>query len=330
MGLCLVKNSAASAGVIDAIKLCGGTVIPSLLPFMVLSSYIINSGLASSAGKFLERPCRKIFRLPGDSACIIFLSMIGGFPVGAKMISSAVEKGNLTKNQGRRMMLFCVNAGPAFIINIVGVSMLGSQKAGIILLSATIFSSLLVGFLTRFFEKNDEKKIAHASQKITGGVLVESVESAIKTIVYVCGWIIVFGALRQIISDASLPSNLKLWADMLCEVTNGCKTASVNFPVAVCAFILGFSGFAVHAQVLPFFSSVDLKYKLFFAFRIVNGAVSTVAAQLLFHFFPCEVQVFASEAQIVPVSFSVSAYASAAAIITASLIILDLAPARKV
>ncbi|MCQ2479367.1 MAG: hypothetical protein MJ120_01905 [Clostridia bacterium] len=330
MTLCLLKNGSAAEGTLSAIKLCGATVIPSLLPFMVLSSYIINSDMASAFGTFLDSPCKRIFHLPGDAACIILFSMIGGFPVGAKMISSAVERGNLTKNQGRRMMLFCVNAGPAFIINIVGASMLGSKKAGVILLFATIFSSLLVGFFTRFFEKEENEKNTVSTKKIKGGVLAESVEGTIKTMVYVCGWIVVFGAFSQIITDASLPAEIRLGADMLCEVTNGCKTAAVKFPASVVAFVLGFSGFAVHAQVLTFLNSVDLKYRLFFASRIINGAVSAAVAQLLFHFFPCEIQVFASSSQIIPVSFSVSAYASAAAIITASLIILDLAPTRKV
>ena len=327
--LFLVKNESACAGAVYSMKLCAAAVIPSLFPFMVLSMYAVRSGIAESAGRIFDVPCRKIFRLPGEAAFIILMSLTGGFPVGAKMISSAVESGILTEKQGRRMMLFCVNAGPAFIINIVGQSILDSKKAGVILLLSTVISVLAVGFFTRFSDSEEKNIPPLKSEKNKTGALTESVESSAKSMLLICGWIIVFGAVSRIISDAPLPEKLSLWADMLCEVTNGCKTSAENFPLPVTAFTLGFSGLSVHAQIMPFAENTNLKYGTFFLFRLVNGILSAVVSAVLFHFFPCEVQVFASSSEIVPVTFSVSAYASAAAIITASLIILDLAPAKK-
>lgn len=306
------------------------TVVPSLLPFMVLSSYIIKSGMAESAGKIFEKPCRKIFCLPGTAVCIIIMSIIGGFPVGAKMISSAVEEKTLTAEQGKRMMLFCVNAGPAFVINAVGDSMLGSKKAGVVLLAATVSASMIMGVLTRFFNEENEGKTTVKKSTNKSTALADSVGGAVETMLIVCGWILVFGAVRQIADDMIAFEKIRLWADLLCEVTSGCSEAASGFPLAVTAFVLGFSGFAVHAQILPFSEGVGLKYSVFFASRAINGALSAVIAHFLFKTFPCEIQVFSSSSQIMPVAFSVSAYASAAAIFTAALIILDLAPARKV
>lgn len=328
--LALFRARSASNGVVSSLSLCIMTVVPSLLPFMVLSTYMVKSGMASSVARFFEKPCRKIFCLPGAAACIIIMSIIGGFPVGARMIASAVEEKALTKSQGRRMMLFCVNAGPAFIINAVGESMLGSKKAGAILLAATVTASLVMGFFTRFFKEKNEETHEIKAINNKGKALAISVESSVETMLIVCGWILVFGALRQIIDDMISSEGIRLWTDLLCEVTSGCEKSTKTFPLAVTAFVLGFSGFAVHAQVLPFAEKTELKYKIFFAARILNGATAAVTANLLFKIFPCEVQVFSSSSQIVPVAFSVSAYASAAAIFTVALIILDLAPKRKV
>ena len=328
--LCIVKNDSAAEGVISSLKLCASTVVPSLLPFMVLSSYIVSSGMASDAGRMFEIPCRKIFRLSGEAGFIILMSLVGGFPVGAKMTASAVEKGILTENQGRRMMLFCVNAGPAFIINIVGQSMLGSRKAGMILLTATVSSSLFVGFISRFFDNENGAGSIHQRSENKSAAFISAVEGSVKTVIMICGWIVVFGALRNIIGVTWIPREIKLWADMLFEVTEGCRFSSKNFPLPVTAFVLGFSGLAVHAQILPFLDSVNLKYRLFFSSRIISGAVAAVLSAALLHFFPCEIQTFAADARIIPISYSVSVYASISAIITASLIILDLAPTRKV
>ncbi len=326
----LLRNESAAEGVTSSLKLCASTVVPSLLPFMVLSSYIIKSDMISSLGKVFERPCRRLFRLPGEAACIIIMSMTGGFPVGAKMISSALENGTLTKKQSKRMMLFCVNAGPAFVVNAVGVSMLGSRKAGAVLLAATLSASLLIGIVSRFLADGEKINRKPKSAIGKGEALTASVEGAVEAMLTVCGWILVFGAVRQIIYDAGVPENFRRIADLVCEVTNGCA-ASVNlFPLPVTAFVLGFSGFAVHAQLLPFINETGLEYKAFFAARALNGAVSAALAELLFKLFPCTVQVFGSEIQATPVAFSASAYASVAAIFTAALIILDLAPGRKI
>ena len=327
----LLCSESASKGVINSMRLCASTVIPSLLPFMVLSGYVVNSGLMSDFGRFFERPCRMIFRLPGEAALIIIMSLTGGFPVGAKMISSAIEKGSLSKNQGRRMMLFCVNAGPAFIINAVGVSMLNSRKAGVILLVATVCASIIMGILSRFFEKKDKKHISVGKiPQDKSGAISSSVSDAVKSMILICGWIVVFGAVRQIVNDTDYLHGIRLWSDLLCEVTGGCAAAVNNFSLPVVGFVLGFSGFAVHAQILTFIDKCGLKYRFFFAARALNGAISAVIAELLFKLFPCTVQVFSSDTQMMPVAFSVSAYASAAAIFTAALIILDLAPKKKV
>lgn len=328
--LFLAESKSASEGAASAIRLCAETVVPSLLPFMVLSGYMVKSGMMSSAGRRFDSICRKIFRLPGEASCIILMSIIGGYPVGAKMTASAAENGIINENQGKRMMLFCVNAGPAFMVNIVGASVLGSEKAGVIMLASTVISAMIMGFIGRFFESGAEIPKIGRLPRNKNDALTASVEDAVKTVILVCGWIIVFGALRQIAGDLSPSREIRLWIDMLCEVTAGCRTSAKNFSLPVTAFVLGFSGFAVHAQILPFLDAVKLKYRFFFASRALNGALSAVTAGTLFKLFPCDIQVFSSNAQITPAAPSVSVWGSAAAIITASLIILDLAPRQKV
>ncbi len=257
------------------------------------------------------------------------MSIIGGFPVGANMIASSVENGMLNKSQGRRMMFFCVNAGPAFVINAVGVSLLNSKKAGIILFVSMVISSLITGMITKLFDKSPKDCFIEFSLPKNTGNIVKAVEDSVKAMISVCGWILVFGSIRKIICDLQMPHSVNVWAEMVFEVTSGCNTAAHNFPLPVLGFVLGFSGFAVHAQLLPCLEATEMKYSLFFASRAVSGAMCCGVAGILFNLFPCDVQVFASSVQPVPVAFSVSGYASAAAIFTVLLIILDLAPVKK-
>ena len=122
-----------SEGVRSGILLAAETVVPSLFPFMTVASFLLRSGLGEAAGKPFDKVCEKLFRLPGVLAPVIIMSQIGGFPIGAKMTYELLKKNAITENEAQRACLFCINAGPAFVIGTVGSEMLGSVKAGVLL-----------------------------------------------------------------------------------------------------------------------------------------------------------------------------------------------------
>lgn len=326
----IIKADSAAQGVKSAMNLCAFTVVPSLLPFMAVSLYALESGALSDLGKPMEKISRLLFNLPGEGAVIFLMSMVGGFPVGAKLTAKGVEKGIFTQNQGRRMMCFCICAGPAFVINAVGSGMLGSAKSGVILLISLFLSSLFCAIVSRFFDKSEPETKNDSVFGSQNSAIVSSVSDSIESIIGICGWILVFGAAGAIISDSPLPEKASVWICMVLEVTKGCKTAAERFPACVTAFVLGWSGLAVHAQIMPFINIVGLKYRYFAAVRAACAAVSCAAAYALFRLFPCETQVFSNAGETVPQLFSVSAPACAAMLLLFALIILELAPIKKV
>ena len=326
----IIKADSASQGVKSAMSLCAFTVVPSLLPFMAVSLYALESGAMSALGKPMKKISRLLFNLPGEGTVIFLMSMVGGFPVGAKLTAKGVEKGIFTKQQGRRMMCFCICAGPAFVINAVGANMLGSVRAGVILLVSLFLSSLFCGVISRFFDKSAPETKDESVFEPDGSAAINSVRDSIESLITICGWILVFGAAGAIISDSPLPEKAREWVCIFLEVTNGCKIAGEKFPVCVTAFVLGWSGLAVHAQIMPFMKSVGLKYRFFAAVRAVGAAVSCAVSYALFRLFPCEAQAFSNAGETVPHIFSVSAPACAAMLLLFALIILDLAPREKV
>ena len=149
----LVCPDGIGEGIHNGLTLCATVILPSMFPFMVLSAFLVKSGLALRIGRVLEKPTRLLFGLPGCAATAILMSMIGGYPVGAKAVSELKESGELTESQCSRMFCFCVNAGPAFLIFAVGSNMLGSVQVGVILYASQLIASLLIGIGSRFFLK---------------------------------------------------------------------------------------------------------------------------------------------------------------------------------
>lgn len=94
----------------------------------------MRSGLCGYLGKFLEKPVQVLFALPGSAGAAACMSFVAGYPVGAGMTAALFSEGRISQSDAQRMTLFCVNAGPAFVIGGVGAGMLGSVRAGVIIL----------------------------------------------------------------------------------------------------------------------------------------------------------------------------------------------------
>ena len=170
-GIFLVRRPDLSfLGVKEGFEICFGTLVPSLFPFIFFASLMINSGAANIFGKIFAFISKKIFFLPPEALPVIFLSMIGGFPVGAKGISELFEKKIINSKQAERMLKFCVNAGPAFILGVIGNTLIKNLKIAGIILFSQIISSLTIAIILAFLEKKQENQkfdnIAHENSDI--------------------------------------------------------------------------------------------------------------------------------------------------------------------
>ncbi|QNK41638.1 hypothetical protein [Caproicibacter fermentans] len=58
----------AAQGAKNGIGYCLEVLVPSLYPFMVLSVFIVKSGLSRKISGIFEGPTQKLFRLPGSAA----------------------------------------------------------------------------------------------------------------------------------------------------------------------------------------------------------------------------------------------------------------------
>ena len=92
---------------VNSVRVCLVTIIPSLYAFMVISGFIISSGIY----RYISRPfgaiARYIFRIPADFFSIFLLSSAAGYPVGAKLTSDLYLSGSSDRETAERMLGFC-------------------------------------------------------------------------------------------------------------------------------------------------------------------------------------------------------------------------------
>lgn len=234
----------------------------------------MRSGLCGYLGKFLEKPVRVLFALPGSAGAAACMSFVAGYPVGVGMTAALFSDGRISQSDAQRMTLFCVNAGPAFVIGGVGAGMLGSVRAGVIIFVSLTLASLALGVLTRFIPHN--KTDAHAAPAISGlplsRALTEAVADGTKNMISICAWIVMFACAAQYIPLLRLPDWANLLLGCTLEVTGGCASAAGVFNIPAIAAVLGWGGVSVHCQImrhiktcgtpLPYFSARALSAPL--------------------------------------------------------------------
>ncbi len=285
LGFLLFMPKSSTAAAKYGLALCGEIVIPSLFPFAVATAFINSTNIVKILCRLLELPSRLLFRAGGGVGTIFLLSAIGGYPIGARLISEAHERGMLDSRSASLLLTFCVNGGPAFIVTAVGAGMLSSKKAGVILLVASLGSAMLTGALSARIIGFDcsELRTSFKSQPVSEA-LVGAVCSAGSSVFGICCFVIFFSVVSACVSEL-LPHGCAVAASLILEVTGGALSAS-SLGITAVAAVLGWSGLAVHFQIFMLSKSFRPSIPIFYAGRAINAALTALLAFVIEGLFP--------------------------------------------
>ena len=147
-GLLAASETAAQA-VREGLALCGGSVIPALFPFLVVSRLFVATGSAAALGQLLAPLTRRVLGVSGPGGTAVLLGLLGGYPVGAQTAGELARTGAVSRQEGQRLLLFCNNCGPAFALGVAGAGCFGSLRAGVWLWLIHVSAAVLTALLTR-------------------------------------------------------------------------------------------------------------------------------------------------------------------------------------
>ncbi len=276
-----------------AVILCGEAILPTLFVFLVCSQFLINTGFA----KILKKPFAKImyplFGINGSGALCVLAGYISGYPVGAVCTCELYKKGDLKRNEAERLLGFCNNAGPLFIIGSVGTAMLKSRSAGYVLWLSHILASVICGMILRLFSRgkmgNETNDFQSESISLVSAVS-ESVKNAVEIILNICANTVFFSVVISILFRFAGVSRLSVVLGGMIEMTNAinkmCVLKNYLFSsgagiLPYIAFVLGFGGICVHLQVAGVVRKTDLSLKLYFLGKTMHAFFSFAAAYAL-------------------------------------------------
>ena len=320
--LLLVKRGMVADEVSSGLSVCGEVLIPSLFPFMMLSSFAVKSDVFSSLNRFIAPFMNKVLKLPAECFSCLFFGFIGGYPVGASIASELYEQGKITGKDAKHLLFFCVNAGPAFIVTAAGEMILGSETAGIVMLVSVYFASVLTGLTFAFFKgKTDCKKINNCRKTDLSRAFVESAFSSSKSIISVCTWVLIFSAVSGIVKSFIKNETVLLVYLAFSEVTKGIESAAKLGGIPLVSAVISFGGICVMCQLLPVIKKCGIKAYEYLVFRIVNAVFSFLTAKFILLFVHVPIDVFAD---IETHLWSYTAPSSALLLVMCSILIFDI------
>ena len=282
----LIWPEAVLTSLQTSVNACAEVLIPSLFPFLVLTSLLCEAGL----GRWTVLP-----------------SLLGGYPVAARCCGALCGRGLLTAEEAARRIAVLTCSGPAFVLTAVGVGLCGSRRFGWMLLAGQWTAALLLYGCVLLCEHRRGEKLpcpSRLSGVSAGEALVRATRSSAEAMGLICAYVLVFAALGALLDQAGvyallgrLPGGKEVWsvlAQGVLEVTTGCIAASgCPNPAGglLLSFLLGFGGLSVHTQIRALAPGLPLRRYL--PVRVLFGLLAAGVTGLLMWAFPQVCGVFA-------------------------------------
>lgn len=279
----LLRPQSAAAAVADGLSLCARSVIPALFPFFVCTELLHALGMTDRLANRLGRPLARLLHVSDGGAAVWVVGVLGGYPAGAQCAASSLRAGTLSRREAEHLNRFCNHAGPAMILSLCGMQLFGTLRGGILLWGTHVAASLLLGILLRpAHAPSARAQSTPSTPPPFAAAFTKAVKTAGSVILQVCMFVVTFSvlcALLQTLLPPQLPPLLCAAVCGMMELTNGLyQLHSAAQPIwctaPLCAFLLGFGGLGVSAQVAAIAQDAGLSMRGYLPCKFLHGLLS--------------------------------------------------------
>ena len=274
--LLLCRPADAAAAVRSGLGLCAGTVIPSLFPFFVVVSLLLQLGLADGLQGLCAPVMRPLFHMRGICVLPLLAGLLGGYPSGARTAAELYRQGQLSRQEAELLLGFCDNCGPAFLLGYAGAGILGSQRAGVWLFIIHIAAALLTGMALCRIEKDRGPGLLRSNLPMkmvsVPKALTASVSGAAASMMNICAFVVLFQVLSALL-PAQVPGPLLGALEMVIGMA-ALEPGQAGFIAA--AAIAGWGGLSVHCQAMSVAEGVSFRWH--WAGKAMQAVISAALA----------------------------------------------------
>lgn len=268
-------------------------MIPTLLPFMILSGILIAMNLTERFVRILHPVLHFLYGTTPNGSYILLMGFLCGFPMGARIAGELRRKDRISRKEAERLLVFCNNIGPIYFLSFV-VSTLSLEKSllpflvmyGIPLAYGIVIMRIMPALLSTG-SVNHPQTICH-SQQVTespkktaapDGLLCaidSSIVSGLIGIGKLGGYMVFFNLLNILfVPFTNLPPFLLHLYQCMLEITSGIAGCGDAHPYLV-LIMLPFGGFSCIAQTYSMIRGTDLSIGPYLFHKLVQTGLTAV------------------------------------------------------
>lgn len=281
-------------------------VLPTLLPFIIVSNLMIHLNIAEKISHILYPVLGGLFKVSPNGCYPILLGFLSGLPMGAKGTADLASAGKISRKEGDFLLSMCNNASPIFIMTYIGINQLKLPKIRFHLFALIYCSSIISAIIYRSFQNRHEKKVRissyndntitipnseYRSVRLSFDVMDNSIMNGFEVVTKIGGYIILFSILAQIINKIGTSfSPLKAIAMGILEITTGidqiCKIRiNTNTKIVLVSVLTSFGGLSGLAQTKSVLGESRLSIKTYILVKLISALIAMLLSILYVSYF---------------------------------------------
>ncbi len=298
----LINSSSILASVTLSLDIWKNNLFPSLFPFFVISSLLINYGFVEFVSEIFKPVMAILFRMSGNCSFVFIMSIISGIPSNAKYINELLDKNMIDIVEAEKLLMFTHFSNPLFVLGTVGVIFLDNYKIGLLILIVHYVSNIIIGICIRNYYPTTKDNLFSLKKAVLnmnnkrlesesfGKVLTRTLIDSINTLLLILGVITFFLIITTIINNLIIFNPLlKSIVSGVFEMTQGLNFISdlnitMNIKIILTTMIISFGGFSCHMQVMSILSEKKIRYLPYLIARIFHALLSGLIIYLLIIF----------------------------------------------
>lgn len=279
-------------------------MIPTLLPFMILSGIMIRMNLTEKFVRFAHPLIHRLYGTSPNGSYTVLMGLLCGFPMGARIIGELCQAGKLDREESSRLLAFCNNIGPIYFLSYV-VPSLSIDKPllpfaimyGIPLLYGIFIMRILPSVQTAFHKLGRTPIPIPASVPNTGisssptrspscpmpllAAIDSSVISGLIGIAKLGGYMVFFNLLNILfVPFHNLNKTFLYLSNCLLEITSGIDRGSHHLFISI-LILLPFGGLSCIAQTYSMIQHTDLSIRSYILHKILQTALTALCYLLI-------------------------------------------------
>ena len=300
VSLCALFSLVTASGEVIAcasrgLRLCTELILPSLFPFFAVSLLLAKLDFPQKLGRLLSPVTQRLFRVSGAGATALFIGLCGGYPMGAAYLAELTEQGRISPREAERLLVFCNNSGPAFLMGAIGGGVFASPRWGLLLYLSHALAALLSGLLvSRLSAAVPVEEIpGELSPLPFSKALGQAVRGAVPAVLQVCGFVILFTVFTGLLeANGFLPPLQRLLFALFGLGSEQSRALLLGFwelgggigalrglaptpgNLSLAAALVGWGGVSVHLQSLAPFADLPVRTAAHLWGRLLSAGLS--------------------------------------------------------